>query len=52
MYSSTLTRPKPENKKVKDSKEYARLYLELGLCFSRIIGVTKVLSNLRGNLPI
>jgi hypothetical protein len=48
MYSARLTRPKPENKKVKDSKEYARLYLELALFFSKIMGVTEVLNNLRG----
>jgi hypothetical protein len=52
MYLARLTCSKPENKKVKDSKEYARLYLELALCFSRVTGVTEVLSNLRGNLPI
>jgi hypothetical protein len=48
MYSSRLTHPKPENKKVTDSKVYARLYLELALYFSRVMGVTKVLNNLRG----
>jgi hypothetical protein len=48
MYSARLTRPKPKNKKVKVSKEYARLYLELALCFSRVTGVTELLNNLRG----
>jgi hypothetical protein len=52
MYSARLTRPKLENKKVKDSNEYARLYLELALCFSRVTGVAEVLNNLRRNLPI
>jgi hypothetical protein len=40
MYSARLTRPKPENKKVKDFKEYAKLYLELALCFSRVMEIT------------
>jgi hypothetical protein len=48
MYSARLTRPKPENKKEKDFKEYAKLYLELAPCFSRVIGVTEVINNLRG----
>jgi hypothetical protein len=52
MYSARLTRPKPENKNVKGSKDYARLYLELALCFSRVTGVTEVLNDLRGKLPI
>jgi hypothetical protein len=33
MYSARLTRPKPGNKKVKDSNDYAKLYLGLALCF-------------------
>jgi hypothetical protein len=52
MYSARLTHPKPVNKKVKDFKEYAKLYLELALCFSRVTGVTEVLNNSRGHLPI
>jgi hypothetical protein len=48
MYSARLTRPKPENKTVKDSKEYARLYLELALYLSRVTGVIEVLNNFRG----
>jgi hypothetical protein len=36
MYSARLTRPKPENKKVKDTKDHARLYLELALSFRRV----------------
>ena len=36
MYSARLTRPKPENKKVKDTKDHARLYLELALYFGRV----------------
>jgi hypothetical protein len=48
MYSATLTRPKPENKKVKDLKDYARLYLVLALCFSRVTGVTEVINSLKG----
>jgi hypothetical protein len=48
MYSATLTPPKPENKKVKDFKEYAKLYLELALCFSRVTRVTEVINNLKG----
>jgi hypothetical protein len=48
MYSARLTRPKPENKKVKDFKEYAKLYLELALSFSRVTGVAEVINNLKG----
>jgi hypothetical protein len=36
MYSARLTRPKPENKKVKDTKDHAKLYLELALSFERV----------------
>ena len=51
MYSTRLTRPKPGNKKVKDFKEYAKLYLELALCFTRVTRVMEVINNLKG-LPI
>jgi hypothetical protein len=51
MYSARLTSPKPGNKKVKDSKEYAKLYLELALCFTRVTRVNEVISKLR-RLPI
>jgi hypothetical protein len=47
MYSASLTRPKPGNKKVKDSKDYAKLYLELALFFIRVMGVNEVISNLK-----
>jgi hypothetical protein len=36
MYSARLSRPKQGNKKVKDSKDYAKLYLGLDLCFVRV----------------
>jgi hypothetical protein len=36
MYSARLSHPKPGNKKVKDSKEYAKLYLELAFYFIRV----------------
>jgi hypothetical protein len=51
MYSARLTHPKPGNKKVKDSKEYAKLYLELALCLTRVMRVKEIISILRG-LPI
>jgi hypothetical protein len=31
VYSARLTRPKPENNKVKDTKDHVRLYLQLAL---------------------
>jgi hypothetical protein len=46
MYSARLTRPKPENKKVKDFKEYAS-YIWSCLCFSRVTRVAEVINNLR-----
>jgi hypothetical protein len=36
MSLARLTRPKPGNKKVKDSKDYKNLYLGLALCFVRV----------------
>ena len=45
MYSARLTSPKPGNKKVKDSKEYAKLYLEMALYFIRVTRVNEVISN-------
>jgi hypothetical protein len=48
MYSARLTRPKPGNKKVKDSKGYAKLYLELALYIIRLTEVNEVISNLKG----
>ena len=45
MYSARLTHPKPGNKKVKDSKDYAKLYLELVLYFIRVTEVNEVVSN-------
>jgi hypothetical protein len=36
MYSARLTHPKPGIKKVKDTKDHARLYLELALSFGRV----------------
>jgi hypothetical protein len=36
MYLARLTRPKPENKKLKGTKDHARLYLELALYFGRL----------------
>jgi hypothetical protein len=47
MYSSRMTHPKPGNKKVKDSKDYAKLYLELAVFFIRVTGVNEVISNLK-----
>jgi hypothetical protein len=48
MYSARLTRPTPRNKKVKDSKDYAKLYLELALYFIRVTRVNEDISNLKG----
>jgi hypothetical protein len=48
MYSARLTHPKPGNKKVKYSKDYAKLYLELVLYFIRVTRVNEVISNLKG----
>jgi hypothetical protein len=45
MYSARLTHPKQGNKKVKDSKDYTKLYLELALYFIRVTGVNEVISN-------
>jgi hypothetical protein len=45
MYSARLTHPKLGSKKVKDSMDYAGLYLELALYIIRVIGVV---SNLKG----
>jgi hypothetical protein len=39
MYSARPTRPKPGNKKVKDTKDHARLYVELALSFGRVQGL-------------
>jgi hypothetical protein len=36
MYSARLTRPKSGNKKVKETKDHARFYLELALSFGRV----------------
>jgi hypothetical protein len=36
MYSARLTRPKPRNKKVKDTKDHAKLYLKPALYFGRV----------------
>jgi hypothetical protein len=47
MNSARLTHPKPGNKKVKDSKDYAKLYLELVIYFVRVTGVNEVVSNLK-----
>jgi hypothetical protein len=47
MYPARLTCPKLGNKKVKDSKEYANLYLELALCFIRVTRVNEVISDLK-----
>jgi hypothetical protein len=44
MYSTSLTRPKPGNKKVK-TKDYAKLYLEMALYFIRVTRVNEVISN-------
>jgi hypothetical protein len=52
MYSARLTRPKPENKKVKDTKDHARLYLELALSFWKSTRINVVISNLRGIMMI
>jgi hypothetical protein len=48
MYLASLTRTKPGNKKLKDSKDYAKLYLGLALCFVRVIGVNEVINSLKG----
>jgi hypothetical protein len=48
MYSTRLSRPQPRNKKVKDSKDYAKLYLGLVLCCVRVIGVDEVINILKG----
>jgi hypothetical protein len=36
MYSTRLTCTKPVNKKVKDTKDHAKLYLELALYLGRV----------------
>jgi hypothetical protein len=36
MYSVRLARPKPNNKKVKYTKDHAKLYLELALYFGSL----------------
>jgi formylmethanofuran dehydrogenase subunit B len=48
MHSARLSRLKPGNKKVKDSKNYAKLYLGLAICFVRVTGVNEVVNNLKG----
>jgi hypothetical protein len=48
MYAARLTRPKPRNKKVKDSKDYAKLDLGLDLYFVRVTRVNEVINNLKG----
>jgi hypothetical protein len=47
MYSTRLPRPKLGNKKVKDTKDYAKLYLELALYFIRVMGVNEVINNFK-----
>jgi hypothetical protein len=47
MYSARLTRPKQGKKKVKDSKDYAKLYVGLALCFVRVIGVNEGINSLK-----
>jgi hypothetical protein len=49
MYSARLTRPKLGSKKVKDNKDYAKLYLELALYFIRVTRVNEVINNLKGH---
>jgi hypothetical protein len=48
MYSARLIRPKPGNKKIKDSKDYAKLYLDLAYYFIRVTRVNEVINNLKG----
>jgi hypothetical protein len=48
MYLARLTCPKPVNKKVKDTKDYAKLYLGLALYFIRVTRVDEVIRNLNG----
>jgi hypothetical protein len=45
MYSARLTRLKPGNKKVKDTKDHARLYLELALSFGRVQELMQLLAS-------
>jgi hypothetical protein len=52
MYSTRLTRPKLENKKVKDTKDHAILLSGAGSSFWKSTKINVVIRNLRGIMII